>query len=161
MNSLETGKLISKARKAAGYTQKSLAALLFISDKAVSKWERGVCMPDSSLFNKLSLLLDIDIECLIPSHGRVEHESWGGVIIAKNIEGSIAGKPILFYLLSYFMLAGIKDIYIKTSNRDYVKKLGLETYGLNISFKPFYRRKTIILYDCFFLFGNNNINIAC
>lgn len=155
MNSSEIGKLIIKARKAAGYTQKQLADLLFVSDKAVSKWERGVCMPDSSLFNKIALLLDIDVECLIPSHGRLESSPWMGEIRVKDIEGTVAGKPIIFYLLSYFMLVGIKDIYIETENRDYIEKLKLEKYGLNISFHPFHQRKTIILYDRFFLFGSN------
>ena len=101
MNSSEIGELISKARKEAGYTQKSLASLLFVSDKAVSKWERGICMPDSSLFNRISLLLDIDIEYLIPSHGKVDDNSWVGEIRTDNIEGFIANKPVLFYLLSY------------------------------------------------------------
>lgn len=36
------GKFIQTQRKEKGYTQKELAQKLFISDKAVSKWERGV-----------------------------------------------------------------------------------------------------------------------
>lgn len=35
------GEFLAKQRKAKGYTQKNLAEKIFVSDKAVSKWERG------------------------------------------------------------------------------------------------------------------------
>lgn len=41
MDALKTGKIISNARKKLNMTQKDLASKLFVSDKAVSKWERG------------------------------------------------------------------------------------------------------------------------
>lgn len=40
---------IAQKRKAAGFTQKELAARLFVSDTAVSKWERGISYPDITL----------------------------------------------------------------------------------------------------------------
>lgn len=40
------GEFLASQRKRKGYTQKELAQKLFISDKAVSKWERGLSMPD-------------------------------------------------------------------------------------------------------------------
>ena len=58
------GNAISFLRKRAGYTQRELSELLDISDKAVSKWERGLSYPDISLLAKLSILLDTDIESL-------------------------------------------------------------------------------------------------
>ena len=42
MDSREVGSRIARLRKEAGMTQRELAALLGVSDKAVSKWERGV-----------------------------------------------------------------------------------------------------------------------
>lgn len=42
INLKNTGTLIANLRKSAGFTQASLAAKLGISDKAISKWERGV-----------------------------------------------------------------------------------------------------------------------
>lgn len=42
MDLSSSGKTIAKLRKSAGFTQASLAERLGISDKAVSKWERGV-----------------------------------------------------------------------------------------------------------------------
>lgn len=41
MNNAKTGLLIKDRRKEKGMTQKELASLLHITDKAVSKWERG------------------------------------------------------------------------------------------------------------------------
>ena len=42
MNSVETGARIAALRKERGMTQRDLAQLVGVSDKAVSKWERGV-----------------------------------------------------------------------------------------------------------------------
>lgn len=42
MDQIRIGKFIAAARKAHGMTQKQLAERLLISDKTVSKWERGV-----------------------------------------------------------------------------------------------------------------------
>lgn len=117
MNQVETGKLIAKLRKEAGFTQSSLAKSLFVTDKAVSKWERGVCAPDSSLLTKLSMLLDLDIEYLINGHNPYGDNQWVGEIRVNDIEGEIAGKPLVYYLLSYFMLVGITDIYIRTTKK--------------------------------------------
>ncbi len=61
----ETGKIIKELRIKAGFTQKALAEALHITDKAVSKWERGLCLPDVALLPKLSLLLDVDMDVLI------------------------------------------------------------------------------------------------
>ncbi len=155
MNTKEIGIFIKKSRKAAGYTQKSLASGLFVTDKAVSKWERGICLPDVSLFPKLSVLLNIDIENLIslPLVGK-KHE-WGGELWVDDVRGTVAGKPLIHYLLAYFMLVGITDIAIMTKDRDYVRSLNLEKYGLNISFFNLTSEKKMVINDKFLLFGVN------
>lgn len=65
MDLSSSGKTIAKLRKSAGFTQASLAERLGISDKAVSKWERGMSFPDTSLLNRLCILLDTDIESIL------------------------------------------------------------------------------------------------
>lgn len=52
------GAFISALRKEKGITQKELAEKLFLSDKAVSKWERGLSMPDITLLVPLSKVLE-------------------------------------------------------------------------------------------------------
>lgn len=59
------GKFLAEQRKAIGYTQKELAGKLFISDKAVSKWERGLSMPDITLLLPLSNILGVSVTELL------------------------------------------------------------------------------------------------
>lgn len=113
MDLKKTGKTIAKLRRSVGLTQASLAEKLGISDKAVSKWERGIACPDVSLWNKLSILLDTDIESMI--YGHSISEEWIGVLLLnKFISGDVLvyDKPLIHYLISQFILVGIKDIYI-------------------------------------------------
>ena len=55
MDLIKIGKYIAEKRKALGLTQKQLAEKLNMSDKSVSKWERGICLPDVSIY-MLSLI---------------------------------------------------------------------------------------------------------
>lgn len=55
------GAFVATKRKEKGYTQKELADRLFVSDKAVSKWERGLSLPDISLLVPLSQALDVTV----------------------------------------------------------------------------------------------------
>ena len=61
MDQLKIGKYISDKRKAAGLTQEQLAEKLGKSGKSVSKWERGVCMPDVSVYTELCDILGITL----------------------------------------------------------------------------------------------------
>lgn len=65
MDSLKTGKLISEARKKLNLTQKNLADKLYVSDKTVSKWERGICFPDISVLIPLTEILNISLYDLL------------------------------------------------------------------------------------------------
>jgi transcriptional regulator with XRE-family HTH domain len=61
MDYQKVGLLISTLRKEKGLTQKELADKLGITDRAVSKWERGLGCPDVSLLDDLSRILDVSI----------------------------------------------------------------------------------------------------
>lgn len=61
MDLIKIGKHIAGKRKELGMTQKQLAEKLGMSDKSVSKWERGVCLPDVSLYTSLCETLGISI----------------------------------------------------------------------------------------------------
>lgn len=61
MNQIKIGKFIAQKRKEKNLTQSELAEKLNVTDRSVSNWENGKCMPDISLFNPLCSALDITI----------------------------------------------------------------------------------------------------
>ncbi len=65
MDQITTGKFIAERRKALGLTQRELADKLNISDKTVSKWERGGGLPEVSLMLPLCKELDISVNELL------------------------------------------------------------------------------------------------
>ncbi len=75
------GAFLAQQRKLKGFTQKELAEQLFVSDKAVSKWERGLSMPDIALLIPLAQLLDVSVVELLEGK-RLE----SGVMDAVQVE---------------------------------------------------------------------------
>ncbi len=65
MDCIEFGCLIKTNRLKQNLTQKQLAEKVNVTDKAVSKWERGECFPDINLFKEISEVLDVPIEDLM------------------------------------------------------------------------------------------------
>lgn len=65
MDCQKVGELILQLRKERNMTQKQLADTMNISDKTVSKWERGLGCPDVSLLPELSQVLNINIEKIL------------------------------------------------------------------------------------------------
>ena len=68
MDLIKTGKYIADKRKSLGLTQKQVAEKLGMSDKSVSKWERGICLPDVSVYITLCDMLDRKSTRLNSSH---------------------------------------------------------------------------------------------
>ena len=65
MDQLKIGKFIAQRRKAANLTQLQLAEKLGITDRAISKWETGKAMPDSSIMLELCDVLGISVNDLL------------------------------------------------------------------------------------------------
>ena len=65
MQNTSMGETISTLRKEKGMTQKELADMLGITDKAVSKWERNVAYPDTATISALAEILGISVEQLM------------------------------------------------------------------------------------------------
>ncbi|CVK20893.1 helix-turn-helix domain-containing protein [Sporomusa sphaeroides] len=77
------GKLLYDLRKEKNMTQKQLADLMNISDKTISKWERGLGCPDVSLLPELSQILGVNIEDILA--GKLDlNEAMGGNM--KNLK---------------------------------------------------------------------------
>ena len=61
MDIAKIGRYIAEKRKRARLTQRQLADKLGKSDKSVSKWERGICLPDVSVYMELCEILEISV----------------------------------------------------------------------------------------------------
>lgn len=86
MDNLKTGLFIKELRKEKGMTQKELADMLHITDRAVSKWERGLCAPDLSTLEPLAKILGVTVTEIIAGQ-RIDT---GIKEIEENVQGVIA-----------------------------------------------------------------------
>ena len=96
---------IKTLRKRKNLTQHQLADKLGVTDKAVSKWERGLGTPDISMLNKLALILDIDTDNL---RGILAHqlEVFSDIIQSDDmkiaIKNTTGGNPVLIIALPIY-----------------------------------------------------------
>lgn len=122
------GKSISILRKRAKLTQKELADKIGVTDKAVSKWERGLSYPDMSYLNKLSILLDTDADSLLIDEKKHLSTKYVGVLYLYNnnilLKSTINKIPLINILLCYFLLVNISDIVI-ISSKNNIKSIEL------------------------------------
>ena len=109
MDPIKVGRSIALLRKKYRMTQLELAERLSVTDKAVSRWERGLGVPDSSLLVKLSLILDIDVESLLEGNVCVEDLGWKGILLLNYPDGILPNdlvytKRIIYLQLCYFQI---------------------------------------------------------
>lgn len=165
MDAAKVGLAIKTLRLQEGYTQQQLADLMGVTDQAVSKWERGLSVPDVSIVTNLSILLNVDVDNLLEGNITYLERTWQGWLILKEnaeiFSGSEAyGKPLVYLYLSYFMLAGIGEIYITCPERD---RRWIEDgigdgsrYGIKISYgRPLDAKNTMVVYNNPFIYGPN------
>ena len=123
MDQKKIGKYIAEKRKTLGLTQVQLAEKLNMSNKSVSKWERGVCLPDVSLYSTLCEVLGISLNEFLAGEDLLEKE-----IIPKSEENIIniatdskrsrrrSSLLIIFLLLVVLVVSGLLINFL--SNKD-------------------------------------------
>lgn len=102
MNQQKTGSLIRTLRTEKKLTQKQLADALNISDRTVSKWERGLGCPDVSLLPDLAALLGVPIEKMLegellpnqPDGGNMKRIQFYSCPVCGNILTATASAQI-------------------------------------------------------------------
>lgn len=94
MNNKKVGLFIASLRKEKNMTQKELADKLYISDQAVSKWERGLSMPDISLIEKLSDYLEVSVSEILKGE-KIDN-------MTKGNSDEIVKTSIFFFQKQYF-----------------------------------------------------------
>ena len=123
MDQIQIGKFIAAERKRKSYTQKELAEILGISDKTISKWERGNGFPEVSLLLPLCNELEITVNELLSGERLQEvdykkkaeenmvnlvkeaQESRKKIILSAMVAGLVVLAAIPLY-----MMAGIADM---------------------------------------------------
>lgn len=79
MDCKRVGELIFRLRKEKGMTQKQLADMMNISDKTISKWERGLGCPDVSLLRELSQIFNVYVEKILSGELESNNEVGGNM----------------------------------------------------------------------------------
>ncbi len=158
------GRAIRTLRVKAGYTQKELAEKLFISNVAVSKWERGKSVPDTATLQRLAVLLDMDMDGLLDGSATYHDDRWQGLLLLNEgrlpADTRIYDKPLIDCLLSLFLLAGIRDIRIVCPERDreFIDRRfrGGDALGVRLSFldgMPDTETDLMLIPEPFFIYG--------
>lgn len=87
MDQKKIGTFITECRKRKKLTQRELAEKLSVTDRSVSNWENGVCLPDAGLYRPLCDILEISI-----------NELFAGEFICEENYKNIADKNLLMLL---------------------------------------------------------------
>ena len=116
MDQIKIGRFIAEERKRKGYTQKQLSEKLDISDKTISKWERGNGFPEVSLLLPLCNELDITVNELL-SGERVSEEDYQKKAEENMVnlvrEAQESKKKIIFsVIISIFSLMASLPLFI-------------------------------------------------
>ena len=112
MDLVKIGKYIAGKRKNLGLTQKQLAEKVGMSDKSVSKWERGICLPDVSLYFDLCSILGISINEFLAGedivHENIEKKSEENII--SVVTDSKRKQKSLKYIICALLILSILTI---------------------------------------------------
>lgn len=112
MNQTEIEEFIAKCRKEKKLTQAQLAERLNITDRAVSKWETGKSMPDSSIMLELCEILGITVNDLL-SGEKISMESYEKkadenlIALKRKDENNMTKNAVISLLFSVTLLIGI------------------------------------------------------
>ncbi|MBQ6877068.1 MAG: helix-turn-helix transcriptional regulator [Oscillospiraceae bacterium] len=131
----ELGRFIAENRKSLGMTQEELANKLFVTNKAVSKWEKGQSFPDISMFEPLAEALGVSVAELIACEKEVKAETTIKSLAAEIFRKEKTKRIMAFLIcvLSVFLICAVPYVveYIDIKNYDYVYLNGFY-YGFNI-----------------------------
>lgn len=118
MEPKKVGNLINRLRSQKQMTQKQLAEKLNVTDKAVSKWERGECCPDLPLLLMMRDIFDVDIENLM--NGEIPPE------VQKDLSGAKIRlydfkRPSIFSKAEMRAIANVFELLEQKIEADFLK----------------------------------------
>ena len=109
MNQEKTGKFIADCRKSKNFTQEQLAEKLGLSKNAISKWERGLNMPDISIMQELCNILDISLNELFNGESNA---SDNGIINYLKEEKKKRKRRLIISIISIILILIISLLLI-------------------------------------------------
>ncbi|HIS39198.1 MAG TPA: helix-turn-helix domain-containing protein [Candidatus Onthousia faecavium] len=138
MNNKKIGEFIALLRKEKGLTQIELAEKLFVTDKAVSKWERGLSLPDITVLEKLALELDVKVEEILHGERENKKQKEERQVIKRDQKRQLILIALLIsftvVLMAFFIIFDYIKYHpsiIKIGNNDYkISNYVLEEKGL-------------------------------
>ncbi len=132
MNNEKFGKFIRELRVKKNLTQKQLGEKIHITDKAISKWERGQSFPDISILNSLSEIFNVSVSELINGeYGKKEVDVEKEMLEAlQNLENKrkkqknkikkiIKIISIILFII-FFIIQAIYLLVIKNNGYEYI-----------------------------------------
>lgn len=129
MNAAYTGNRISALRKEKNLTQKELAEKLHVTDKAVSKWERGLNYPELSLLSIIANILETSISELLGVEQNISNNTIDVISEISKAEK----KQLLKIIKDYLILAIILGAGV-IFNMLYIHYVGYVWEKYNIQF---------------------------
>ena len=124
MDQIKIGIFIAENRHTLGFTQAQLGERLGVSDKSVSKWERGVCLPDPSLYFPLCDVLGITVNELFAGERLPEPEqalkSSAETIVTMAADSTRKDKRLLRVRIAFWsalvLLAGVLHLVLRRNS---------------------------------------------
>ena len=110
MDQMKIGSFIQKNRKKKGMTQQQLADVLHVSNKAVSKWETGVNIPDTAMLVPLSEALDVSVLDLLMGSELNEADSSEVNGFATKLSESFNMIKSRYRIAAVFLIAVLHDV---------------------------------------------------
>lgn len=148
MNQERMGKFIQEKRKEKNMTQQDLAEKLGVSNRTISKWETGRCLPDYSLINDLCKELDITINELFQGKD-IDEESYTIEVKRKKLKAYLNAVKryliliivaYLFYRLYVFGFYGLLTKYPIDDDENSFPKHG-NISNINVENKVMYNKE--------------------
>ncbi|MBQ8603287.1 MAG: helix-turn-helix domain-containing protein [Oscillospiraceae bacterium] len=151
INREKTGTFIAILRKKKGMTQKELAAKLYVSDKAVSKWETGQSAPDVSLLIPLAEILGVTVTELLSGEMSEKEQAVPAEDVEKLVKQTISlstetdkvkfDRKILMWYMTSFII-GVCGLVL-------IRRNIFANYTPSLSV-PFLLSAVFAAYFCFF-----------
>lgn len=120
MNNNAFGEMVSHLRKERGMTQLELAEKMGVTDKAVSKWERGISYPDVSSMPRLAEILGVSVDELMQNNSGKEN----GKTAAANL------LPLIFKAVALAM--GVAAVVLSVMD-EIDSRTGILMLGIGLS----------------------------